>query len=150
LRLNFIRDIAQWKKASYQPEKQFAHLLRFLFAKYPVPLFLDKAWLADGEETAQKWFIDIASGVSVRKLHDLPIALTKKMAHLFLWAPAYCTIAGAFRFAQVVALGGDEWLAWHLNATLLGRNNFRNDDFWITVIRFFAQAPLFDARRLEE
>ncbi|QHT66754.1 hypothetical protein GXP67_08815 [Rhodocytophaga rosea] len=146
----FIQDVNQWKKVSYQPEKQFAHLLRFLFANYPVPLFLDKAWLEAGEETARKWFIDIASGLSVRKLQALPVPLTKRMAHFFLWTPAYWSISGAFRFAQVIALGGDEWLAWHLNATLLGRNNFRNNDFWLTVIRFFVEAPLFDARRLEE
>lgn len=145
-----IRDIAQWKKESYQPDKQFSHLLRFLFAQYPVPLFLDKAWLDEGQKTARRWFIDIAGGLSVRKLQALPIVLTKRMAHFFLQAPAYWSISGAFRFAQVVALGGDEWLAWHLNATLLGRNNFRNDDFWLPVIRFFAEAPLFDARRLVE
>lgn len=146
----FIRDIAQWNKGSYQPEKQFAHLLRHLFANYPVPLFLNNAWLMEGAEKEQQWFIAIASGISVRKLHGLPIVLTKRMAHAFLWTPPYFSITGAFRFAQVIALGGDEWLAWHFTATLLGRNNFRDDDFWITVIRFFAQASLFDVRRLDE
>lgn len=146
----FIRDITGWKRNSYQPEKQFSHLLRFVFASYPVPLFLDKAWLMDGGEKEQRWFIDIGSGVSVRRLNDLPVTLTKRMAHAFLWTPAYFSITGAFRFAQVIALGGDEWLAWHINTTLLGRNEFRQEEFWITVIRFMAQAPFFDARRLEE
>jgi hypothetical protein len=146
----FIRDITGWKRCSYQPEKQFSHLLRFVFASYPVPLFLDKAWFMDEGEKEQRWFIDIASGVSVRKLNGLPVTFTKKMAHAFLWTPAYFSITGAFRFAQVIALGGDEWLAWHINTTLLGRNEFRQEEFWITVIRFLAQAPFFDARRLEE
>lgn len=148
--LYFIREIAQWKRPSYQPEKQFANLLRYLFANYPVPLFLDNAWLRDGAEKEQRWFIDIARGLSVRKLVDLPVDLTKRMAHAFMWTPAYFSVCGAFRFAQVIALGGDEYLAWHINNTLLGRNNFCDDTFWITVIRFFAQAPLFDVRRLAE
>jgi hypothetical protein len=146
----FIRDLGCWKRGSYQPEKQFSHLLRYLFARYPVPHFMDSAWLAEGQEKEQSWFIEIGIGVSVRKLHGLPISLTKRMAHAFLWTPAYFSIAGAFRFSQVIAYGGDEWLAWHINATLLGRNEFRNDDFWLTVIRFFAQAPLFDVRRVGE
>lgn len=146
----FIRPIASWKRRSHQPEKQFSHLLRHLFTQYAVPLFLDKAWLPGGNLHEQRWFIDLGNGVSVRKLSFLPIVLSKKMAHAFLQAPFYCTISGAFRYAQVVALGGDEWLAWYINQTIVGRNGFQHDDFWLSVIRFFAAAPLFDARRIEE
>ncbi len=145
-----IRDIAHWKRDGYNADKQFSSLLRHCFAKYEVPLFMDHAWLPGGRFIECQWFIDIGNGISVRKLSYLPFVMTKHMAHLFLQAPDYCTVNEAFRYAQVVALGGDEWLAWYVNRSYLGQNGFRDDDFWSTVTRFLAEAPMLDARHIDQ
>jgi hypothetical protein len=144
-----IRDIGTWRRTGYNADRQLLSLVRHLFVKYPVPGFLYKAWLPGGTNPERMWFIEIAAGVSARQLSGLPVVLTKRMACLFLTAPNWCTPTAALRYAQVVSLGGDEWLAWHVNRSYLGQNGFRNDDFWITVIRFLAGVPMLDGTQID-
>jgi hypothetical protein len=143
-----IRDVGTWRRTGYNAERQLLSLVRHLFVKYPVPAFLYKAWLPGGTNPERQWFIEITAGVSVRQLSRLPVVLTKRMAFLFLTAPDWCTPMAALRYAQVVALGGDEWLAWHVNRSHLGQNGFRDDGFWSTVIRFLAGVPMLDGAQI--
>jgi hypothetical protein len=143
-----IREVGTWRRTGYNADRQLLSLVRHLFVKYPVPGFLYKAWLPGGTSPERTWFVEIAAGVSARQLSGLPVVLTKRMAFLFLNAPDWCTPTGALRYAQVVALGGDEWLAWHVNRSHLGQNGFRDDGFWITVIRFLAGVPMLDGTQI--
>jgi hypothetical protein len=155
----FVREISSWKPKSHNTAKQFSSLVKHLFAKYHTPSFLETAWLEreknlgnenvnSWEWTHKQWYLAIANGSSVRSLTDLPPNFTKRMMHEFLQAPNYITVHEALRYAQVKGFGGDERLAWYVNQTFLGRNQFLNDAFWQTVIQFFANVEMFDYEQL--
>jgi len=141
------RNPDEWKPATKNRERQLSALLRYLFAKYEVPLFMDHPWKvdADNADTAnqREWFINIGAGENIRTQRGLPIPMTKKMAHYFLQAPKDVTINEAIRWGQVVALGGDARVARGVLGTLMGRG-FVNDNFWATVIKFFIDNPFLD------
>jgi hypothetical protein len=139
----WIQPLDQWTPASHNPDRQFASLARHLWAVYDVPLFMDKAW-THGTPQQQAWFKHIGTGKNIQTADGLPIPLTKKMAHHFLEAPADYSIEAAFRWGQVVALGGDRRLADALRETRLVQE-FRDNDFWLSVIRFFIRNPMLDS-----
>jgi hypothetical protein len=74
---------------------------------------------------------------------DLPIELTRRMAHAFVHTPEPFTAPQALRRAQVLGLGGSEALADGVNRAGLALS-FKNDRFWTTVIRFFVANPSLD------
>ena len=141
----WLRDPSKWRPDSHNAQKQFGSLARHLLVKYEVPTFMDVAWFLSADQDAhqqQKWFIDVGMGGNIRKA-DIPLTLTKKMAHLFLHAPDDYTIYEAFRWGQVLGLGGDEPLVRAINGTRLGMS-FEHEDFWHTVIHFFVNNPMLD------
>lgn len=146
---HWVRPLEDWKPRTHNAGRQFASLIRHLFALYDIPTFLDAAWLAgrtqDGH-AQRSWYRHVGIGVSIRTC-STPIVLTKKMAHAFLQAPSDVSISEAFRWAQVEGLGGDERLARALFGTRLG-NSFEHDDFWTTVIRWFITHPMLDRRHV--
>lgn len=139
---SWLRSVETWKVKKYNRGRQFSELARHLLAAYEVPLFMDSVW-CDGNVTHQNWFKHIGTGQNIRTASDMPIPLTKKMAHHFLKAPRHYTIEEALRWGQVHALGGDKYLADALRGTRL-TETFSNDDFWINVIRFFIANPMLD------
>lgn len=141
-RNKWIRPLEEWKPNTHNTGRQFSSLVRHLFAKYDVPIFMDNAWLS-GNARQQGWFIHISEGKNIRKARGLPIELTKKMAHYFLEAPPDYTIETAFRRAQVLALGGNRNLVKAINETRLNRC-FKENDFWLSVFRFFVNNPMLD------
>lgn len=145
---SFVRDICDWAPSQYNVHKQFASLVRHLFANYPIPDFFDSAFLS-GTEVHQNWAIHIGAGGNFRKSDNLPIAVSKKIAHYFLQAPATCSVAEALRYAQVLANGGDLRVAEGLFDTRLARQ-FVDDKFWLTVIRFFIRNPMLDPLKYNE
>jgi hypothetical protein len=148
---SWIRPIGEWKRNSHNPEKQIASLLRHLFAKYETPAFLDSMWYEESTlKTYLFAYIDIAQGKNVRQCSGFPVVMSKRMAHEFMQTPAHYTIKEAIRRAQVLSLGGDENLAYYVCRSRLGNNSFYEDDFWFSVIRFFAQQELFDNRHVPE
>lgn len=151
---DWIRPLETWNPRTKNRSRQFASLVRHLFAKYPVPIFMDEAWLhtsdfiyptASSASQHIEWWLHIASGQNIRTAKGLYIPLTKKMAHHFLEAPNDFTIRGAFRWGQVYGLGGNERIARGLSGTFL-MENFSNGDFWESVIRFFIANPMLDTR----
>jgi hypothetical protein len=139
------RDVESWRPRSHNSRRQFASLVRHLFAHYDMPSFFDSAWFVGRSTTAtefRRWYLRVAYGQSIRNC-DLPIEYTKKMAHHFMHAPDDVTIPQAIRWGQVIALGGDEPLARAIFGTRLG-DHFEEDDFWITVIRWFVANPMLD------
>ncbi len=151
---NFVREPKDWKRTSHNTTKQFVSLIKHLFVKYEVPTCLYEAWHnvwdSKKREKYLEWFIKLTNGASVRFLRDFPVKITPKIGHYFMKAPDYLDVDGAIRYAQVLANGGDEYLAWYINSSYLGRNSFTHEDFWETVITFFAKIPMFDAEKLPE
>lgn len=143
----WIREIHNWKPGNRNVGRQISHFLRFLFAKYPVPTFMDEAFLKN-QETHIKWFIHIGQGGNIRKVQALPFPLTKKMAHYFIQAPNQCTIHEALRFGQVLGLGGDRILARYILASNLGRS-FENVEFWQSFIQFLINNPAMDKNQID-
>ena len=139
---SWIRPLEEWKVKKHNRDRQFSELARHLLASYDVPLFMDCVWF-NGNVTHQNWFKHIGTGQNIRTAPDIPIALTKKMAHHFLKAPKHYTVEEALRWGQVYALGGDRYLVEALRGTRLVRS-FSNDGFWLNVLRFFVANPMLD------
>lgn len=144
----WIRPLASWRVKSHNMRRQFSSLLRHLFARYPIPLFMDSAWFRgeSGSHQMRDWFIHIGSGENIRTAQT-PIPLTKRMAHHFSEAPDDYTIENALRWGQVHAMGGDRRLTEAILGTRIG-DSFENESFWVTVIRFLIDNPLLDRRHV--
>ncbi len=138
----FIRPLSEWSPRSRNRNRQFSHLLRFLLARYEVPVFLDEAFYKN-KTTEAAWFIHIGRGGNIRKAEHLPVPLTKKMAHHFLKAPADYSIVEAFRYGQIMGMGGSKNLVSHVNATRLGRR-LEHEEFWATFLQFLANQTAMD------
>lgn len=141
LKSSWVRTADTWQRNSHNPEKQLSSLKRHLLAIYEVPAFLDQVW-DRYDSGGPQWFVAVGQGYNIRYC-NLPIELSKRMAHEFLQTPRGYTVANALRRAQVLGVGGDENLAYHICRSRLG-HCFEKDDFWVTVIRFFAQLEMFD------
>lgn len=137
-----VRPVGTWKPPSHNVDRQFSSLARHLWAHYDVPSFMDKAWLTGGSDQ-QQWFRHLGAGHNIRTASHLPIPLTAKMAHHFIQAPSAYSIEAAFRWGQVHALGGDQHLVDALLETRLVQQ-FQDDHFWLSVLRFFIRNPLLD------
>jgi hypothetical protein len=140
-----LRDPAKWRDRG--PKSTLRHRkLAYLYGKYPVPAFL-----ANGTGRGDVLlFIHLAQGGSVLTAPGLPTKLTKRMAHEFMQAPAYCTLYQAVRWAQVRAAGGDDNLAFWVAFSLLGEGQFDHDGFWLEFMALFARQAMFDNRRVPD
>jgi len=140
---DWLRPLDAWEPPAEKADAQFSSLLRHLLADYDVPNFMDAAWraglTAEGVRE-QNWFMHIGRGQSIRTADDLPVPLTKRMAHHFIQSPPDVSIMAAFRYGQVLGLGGDEGLARSLLGTRIG-TVFDANDFWETVIYWLVEHP---------
>lgn len=143
---SWLRPLDAWFVNRHNRDWQFSQLLRHLFAKYDIPSFLDRVWFTSNE-THQNWYKHIGVGQNIRTAPELPVTLTKKMAHHFLNAPKNYKVDEALRWGQVHALGGDKRLADALRGTRI-ITDYSHDDFWINVIRFFIENPMLDVRHV--
>jgi hypothetical protein len=149
VRPRWIRELENWQPRSHNVRRQFSSLAAHLLAKYPVPPFMDSAWFRGQSDNAiqqQEWYLALGAGQSPRRL-ELPIPLTKKMAHCFLQSPGEMLIESALRWAQVLGLGGDARLARAVLGSRLG-TNFENNEFWVTVIRWLVDHPMLDTAQV--
>jgi hypothetical protein len=143
--LDWMRPVEAWRPSHPSPWVQFASLAEHLLARFPMPRFMASVWLAKREDSRlpqQDWYKRVGRGESMRRM-DLPIRLTRTMAHRFLSAPSHFTAIEALRWAQVLGLGGSPALATAVLSTRLGRE-LEDETFWETVIRFFVNAPELD------
>ncbi len=144
-RRDWVGRVTDWLPDSHNSGRQFGSLARHLLAKYDVPVFMDAAWFQMDSEAARRgqgWFKHIGIGQNIRTA-DVPVQLTKRMAHLFLQAPDDYTIEEALRWGQILGLGGHEPLVRAVNGTRLGAS-FENEDFWGTGVHFFVNHPMLD------
>jgi hypothetical protein len=144
----WLRPPQAWCPRSHNARRQFNSLARHLLAEYPVPAFLDAAWLRrDPAGTGYRdWFVRIGRGENVRDAES-PIRLTNRLLHHFLRAPETYGIEQALRWGQVHALGGDLRLVESLLGTRIG-DQFEHEEFWVTVIRFFIEHPWLERRHV--
>jgi hypothetical protein len=139
---DWLRPVGEWRPQTHNARRQFASLARHLFARWPVPAFMDSVWFKGISAPAarqQQWFLHLGRGENLRTA-DLPLPYTKRMAHHFMQAPADYTAEAALRWGQVHALGGDARLVRAVAATRLG-TDFEHDDFWTSVFRFLIANP---------
>jgi hypothetical protein len=149
LHSHWIRPLEEWTTRTKNDRRRFASLVRHLFAIWPVPTFMDTAWFkrdTDGGGRQQRWFVHLGAGQNIRTA-DVPIELTKRMAHHFMSAQEYLSIEAALRWGQISGLGGYARLFEAVVGTRLG-THFDNDDFWITVLRFFVANPMLDPAQI--
>ncbi|MGD1846931.1 MAG: PcfJ domain-containing protein [Salibacteraceae bacterium] len=137
--LEFVRQVAELHLKSQAPEAQFNALLTHLFAKYPVPRVMDKAFLQSENKVRQRWYLDMAQGKNLRKSQGLPLKLSNRMvAHLEDVQEGF-GILKAFRWAQARGLGASPVLATQLAEGPLGYNRFQNEAFWLAFLKFVVQ-----------
>lgn len=141
-RKKWLKRIEIWTAPARSATRQFTGLAEHLFARHPVPAFMNEAWFA-GDPSHLAWYRHIGLTGSILGAPNLPFALTKKEARYFLLAPADYSVGAALRWAQVRALGGDPRTADHLRGTRLERE-FGHEEFWKTVLRFFVDNPMLD------
>ena len=142
---DWLRPVEKWRPESRNPRRQFGSLARHLLARYEVPLFMDTAWFRGDREEGrqqQEWFKHVGVGKNIRTA-DIPLQLSKMMAHHFLEAPAHCTIEEALRWGQIVGQGGDICLAEAVIETRLG-SSFADEEFWEKVILFLVGNRMLD------
>jgi len=143
----WVRTPAGYSARSYNADRQFGELARFLLARWPVPKFFDDAWSERSTDTHREWFIHVGSGGNLRTAADLPFPLTKMMSHHALLAPDGTPIMSALRWGQVRALGGSERLARAFTNSLL-RDAQDNEPFWLSVVQFFVANPMLDPNQV--
>jgi hypothetical protein len=147
LHADWVRPLKAWQPHSHNASRQFAHLARHLLARYDeVPSSLDAAWFgADDDVTRRRqgWFLHLGGGGNLRTAPDLPIQLTKRMAHVFLQAEGHRTPEQAMRWAQVLGQGGSRDLAEAILQTRIA-HTFEHEDFWGSVVTFFVRNPMLD------
>lgn len=144
----WIRPLSEWRPSRRRPDTQFADLAAYLFARYPVPRCLHHAWFEEDEKEAriqQRWYLHIGSGQNIRTAGDLPFALTKRAAHLFMTSDNRRAPLIALRAAQIRAIDveADHRLAWSLADNEYIRSR-ANADFWTGVVHFFLNNPMVD------
>ena len=139
------RPVEDWRPHSHNARRRFSALARHLLAQYEMPTFMDSVWFQEEGDFArqQAWYIHLGGGGNIRTAPELPVQLTKKMAHLFLQAPADFTAAQALRWAQVMGLGGSQVTARAILGSRMGEG-FEHEDFWSTVAQFFANHTMLD------
>lgn len=147
---DWLRPLESWRPKGGSAWPVLASLAEHLFASFPMPRFLGSVWL-DGHGVAERlpqheWYKQLGRGESVRRI-DLPIRLTRAMAHRFLQAPDHFTVTHALRWAQVITLGGSDELVAALLATRLGER-LENEADWEDVIRFFVEHPELPAEQV--
>ena len=140
---DWVRPPDVWEPPDGDAAEQFGSLARHLFAAYEVPRFMDAAWrvgLTPEGVRQQGWYKQIGLGQNIRFAADLPVPLTKRMAHFLAQAPDNLDIPSAFRWAQVRGLGGDDRLARSVVASRIG-THFDRDEVWLTVVRWLIDHP---------
>jgi hypothetical protein len=141
----WLRPSGDWVPSGDGPIPQFASLAQHLLSHYPLPLFMASVWFPGRDPEAmrpQGWYKHLGLGRNIRTA-DIPLRLTKRMAHEFSLAPDHYSVHMALRWGQVRGLGGSKELARSIVATRLGRS-FEHEDFWRTVVHFFVNHPELD------
>ncbi|HLJ54167.1 MAG TPA: PcfJ domain-containing protein [Chthonomonadaceae bacterium] len=146
----WIAQPEDWKGEYGGPRRRFGSLVRWLFTPYQIPAFMDRAWFepeACGCCKHVDLFLALADGRNLRAAAFMPIALTKRMAHCAMRAPAELTIDAAMRWGQVRGMGGTVRTARAILSTRLADPQ-EDEPFWATVVQFFVSHVMLDPAQI--
>jgi hypothetical protein len=138
----WLRAPEEWAPDEDDAREQLGALARHLFARYPLPAFLDAAWLSGSSPAAaaqREWFVHLGRGGKLEAI-QFPLPMTHRAAHHFLLAPEEFTVIAALRSGQIRALGGSESLARAVAETFLSELQ-ADEPFWLSVIQFLVNHP---------
>jgi hypothetical protein len=157
----WIRSYTEWKPKSYNADRQFSSYLRHLFARYEVPLFLNALWderrapvqavpntLSALDNHKGEWFIHVGQGQNIYTAPGFikKYPMTKKMTHLFMQAPNTYTLDMAFRYAQVMSIGGSRRVVEALFPTkMMNTVISHREEFYMSLMKFFVANPMLDS-----
>ena len=142
---DWIRSVEMWRPTHQNVWPLFSSLAQHLLARFPVPAFMTSVWFDQphGKQLPQQeWYKHLGRGENIRTV-NLPLRLTKAMAHWFTQAPHHLSAIQAIRWAQVRGLGGDKQLARAVAGSRLGKV-LENEDFWESVLHFLINHPSLD------
>jgi PcfJ-like protein len=131
-----IRPAIDWAGTSSSWRPAVSSLAHHLICDYKVPVFLASSWYAN-DSTADKkrgWFVAHSRGASFRSL-NLPIAMTRKMEHIFLASQDHLPIEHAIRRAELLAFGAPKEFVTAIMSTRMA-TDLRHNEFWRTVWTF--------------
>jgi hypothetical protein len=155
-RFPWVRSLQSWKPSGKSLRSIFRSLAEHLLARFPTPHFL---WTAFYTQPAVSDLAALAAHVAggnalYDKVKDkaLPLPLTRKMCHEFLSeTTAEYTFVRGLRRIQVRTHGGDQRLykIWADSRVAVEIQEAPEEDFWDTVLRFFARNPMLDSSQIE-
>jgi hypothetical protein len=160
-----LRSPEDWRcrLKSRSEDRRFIDLVRFAFARYPVPTHLENLWLNDVDDDfvddvrararragerrrgparpdLLRWYIVATQGGSLHKNAAHPY-MSKLETHHFLNAPAHLTSGqAAFWYAIARAQADDEPAARRIAQSKLCDYSVASS-FWKETARFFARNP---------
>ena len=133
-----VRNIEDWRRESFDKEQQLSSLIKFSFALYETPVFLENSFFGS-DKKHMLWYIQLGKGKSIKALSQMPITLTSKMAHEFKNAPAFFEANQALRYAQALGFGASIKIAKVIGFSRLSVVRESEEKFWETVVQFFAK-----------
>lgn len=149
-----VRPLSDWKVVGKGRDTLFTGLCQHLLAEYPVRPFLWSAFcMAEAPKELLSTVVEIARGKSLFQLcktGQFPIPLSRAQCHEFLQSPASLPFMRALRRVQVKAEKGDarlfeEWMKLDISQQL---HDAKDEAFWLTVLRFFAQNPFLEPSQM--
>jgi hypothetical protein len=147
----WVRPLDKWKPKGKSRHTHYRSLIDHLLVRYPVPLhFYELVGANHRGWNGMSFFARVAGGEKITRCFDGSILkhpripMTKRMCHHLMQFEDEIDFLCCVRKAQVMALGGDEELAKKLSWSFLGREIFKDEEFWLSVIRWFCGQSEFD------
>ena len=151
----FLRTIETWVPKSRNAEQQLYSIIRHLFTKYPTPVFLEKSFL-NGFFEGVCMYIHLGAGKSLKNYNGYPdgMIIHNKAAHHLYTTPPELGYFEALRRAQILYMGGDEYIFNALMRSNVIRerqfNTLRNEEFWLSVMKFFIDNTMIESSKIAE
>lgn len=143
-----VRDIEDWENSYLTKEAQISALLKHCFALYDTPEFMEYSFY-ELNKLYMLWYVQLGKGVSVKKLSQMPIALTNRMAHEFRHSPSCFNVPQALRYAQAIGFGATKEASIVIAYSKLSRTRDNEEHFWSTVVQFFSKVECIETNELD-
>ncbi len=153
MRIPGLRLVDDWEPRGKAADTLFRSLASHRLARFPMPSIVWNAFFEDApnHEPLVALATHVAAGGSMFAYANdaktaFPIPLTRRMCHDVLATPSDVSFLSAIRRAQVRAAGGDRrfFEAWRVLAPATRIGSKPEEDFWFTVVQWFAKAGMID------
>lgn len=150
------RSVSAWRPQGKGRESVFRSLCEHLLARYPTPRFLWSAFEERYDPIANLFVplvVHVAGGGSLFqycKEGHVPFVLTRAQCREFIETPHEMGVVSAVRRVQVKAEGGTAALfeVWRNLERMKGFGTRQEEDFKLSVLRFFAQNPMLSRGKI--